>query len=319
MKKNLDKLNQAYYYEYGKEFGFKVRSRVHWILEKASGDRILDVGCSQGLISILLGREGKDVTGIDINKSAIDYANNQLSKEEDGTKKHVKFLNLNFSDFESDEKFDVIIMGEILEHITDTARFINKATKFLHENGLLIITVPFGVNDYFDHKKTYYLSSLVKFSNFGVNLKKVKFFGKWVGAVYKKEESQTNIETDHISINIIEEMEEIFEEIERKNINEILKLKKIIDGKDNNSKIESMDAVGDMDEAGHDKIKKLHEELEEEKMKVLIYKRKLIEQQNNESRALNELKVMNNRYNALKKSKLGQITLKYWQWKKSRG
>lgn len=92
MKKNTDRVSEAYYNELGKEFGDKVRERIHWVLASSKGETVLDVGCSQGLVSILLAREGKQVVGIDILEEAIDYAKEQLEKEEMPTQKHLQLI-----------------------------------------------------------------------------------------------------------------------------------------------------------------------------------------------------------------------------------
>ena len=142
MEKPLDRITEAYYNGMGEEFGKKVRERIHWICSQAKGEKILDVGCSQGITSILLGREGKNVLGIDLNDEAIEFAKKSLENESEITKKYVKFKVANFMDYDfKDEKFDSIILAEILEHLTDPERFIEKASKLLSQDGRVIITV----------------------------------------------------------------------------------------------------------------------------------------------------------------------------------
>lgn len=47
-----------------------------------------------------------------------------------------------FEKFESDEKFDVIVMGFILEHVNDPLQIITHFKKFLSPDGKIFITVP---------------------------------------------------------------------------------------------------------------------------------------------------------------------------------
>jgi cyclopropane fatty-acyl-phospholipid synthase-like methyltransferase len=214
MKKPLDRITEAYFGEMGEAFSEKVRSRVHWVCENAKGESVLDVGCSQGITSILLGREGKKVIGVDLLQESIDYANEMLAKEEEATKESVEFRTANFmqTDFGS-QTFDSIIFGEVLEHITDPERFINKALTLLNTNGSLIITLPFGINDYFDHKKTYYLVDLLKFSNENGVIQEIKFFGKWVGAVLKRKGDESS--TVSVNNELISRLEDTFYTVER--------------------------------------------------------------------------------------------------------
>lgn len=61
-------------------------------------------------------------------------------------KKHPNFLATLFFDFfetfDTDERFDVIIMGFILEHVDDPGLLLERYKKFLKPDGRLFITVP---------------------------------------------------------------------------------------------------------------------------------------------------------------------------------
>ena len=76
-----DQIRAAYYDQLGSGFGKKVRARVHWIVRQAKGEHILDIGCSGGVVPILLGREGKHVVGIDVLPEAIIEAKQALLEE----------------------------------------------------------------------------------------------------------------------------------------------------------------------------------------------------------------------------------------------
>lgn len=214
MKKPLDRITEAYFGELGEAFSEKVRNRIHWVCENAKGETILDVGCSQGITSILLGREGKKVIGVDLLKEAIDYANEMLLKEEEATKGLVEFKAANFMQLDfGNQRFDSILFGEVLEHVTDPERFIKKAFTLLNHNGSIIITLPFGINDYFDHKKTYYLMDLLSFSNDSGVIQEIKFFGKWVGAILKKKGEEKS--TISIGSELVSRLEEAFFTVEK--------------------------------------------------------------------------------------------------------
>jgi 2-polyprenyl-3-methyl-5-hydroxy-6-metoxy-1,4-benzoquinol methylase len=47
-----------------------------------------------------------------------------------------------FEDFDTDERFDNILMGFVLEHVHDPGFIVNKYKKFLSENGKLFVAVP---------------------------------------------------------------------------------------------------------------------------------------------------------------------------------
>lgn len=234
-------ITQAYFFELGKEFGEQVRTRIHWICERVKGSRVLDVGCSQGITSILLAREGKRVIGLDISEEAIEYANNYLSNESVFTQQNVEFIHSNFTEQKFDEKFDTVIFGEVLEHLFDPKMFMDKALELLDEDGRIIVTVPFGINDYFDHKKTYYLYDLLQLMNdTDLVLAEIKFFGKWIGVVYTKENIEVPIKFD---LELLMKLEESFYQVERQYLKTIEKYKNEIDSlraaqKNNNDNLE---------------------------------------------------------------------------------
>lgn len=137
-------------------------ARVNWIIDQVESSTALDVGCSEGIVPILLGRKGIDVTGIDINKEALDFANNLLSKEESIVQKRVRFICGNILLAQELEKFDHLILGEIIEHFSDPTTIVTKALTYLRPHGKLIVTTPFGFFPDPDHQVTFTLSDFVR-------------------------------------------------------------------------------------------------------------------------------------------------------------
>ncbi|NLD20422.1 MAG: methyltransferase domain-containing protein [Clostridiales bacterium] len=213
-KKLLDKINAAYDGELGEDMKVKSRQRINWICDKARGNRILDVGCSQGVTSLLLGREGKCVTGIDIEPAQIKYANEKLNGEFRETKENVKFICGDFSSYEFDsEQFDTIIMGECLEHVFNPTMFLGKAKELLTKKGRLIVTVPFGINPFPDHKRTYYFLELFEQIKERINVESICFFGGWIGFVADRDLSETQVEIDR---ELLAKIENAFFQVDTK-------------------------------------------------------------------------------------------------------
>jgi 2-polyprenyl-3-methyl-5-hydroxy-6-metoxy-1,4-benzoquinol methylase len=55
---------------------------------------------------------------------------------------HTEIVETFFENFETEEKFDVVVMGFILEHVDDPTAIIKRFRKFLAPNGKLFIAVP---------------------------------------------------------------------------------------------------------------------------------------------------------------------------------
>ena len=163
----MDRIFEAYNGTGGfkPEFIRKTRERLHWTCSQVWGRKALDVGCSQGIGPILLGRMGIDVLGVDVNPEAIAFAKKELEKEPDGVRRKVRFVCEDFVQFKNDEwaQVDAIVMGEVLEHLVRPADFIGRAFQLLKPAGRLVVTVPFGINDDPDHRQTFYLTSVYSF------------------------------------------------------------------------------------------------------------------------------------------------------------
>lgn len=102
----------------------------------AGNARTLDVGCFNGFFVKMLLSLGYDAQGVDFNKSAIAYG-----KEKLGLGMRVSTHTLEEL-FEQEERFDVITLFEVLEHLPDPKTFLGVVTKLLKDRGVLILSTP---------------------------------------------------------------------------------------------------------------------------------------------------------------------------------
>ena len=111
--------------------------KINKNLEKPlSGLKILDVGCGGGLLCEPLSRLGGDITGIDVAQVSIKVA-----------KEHAKQSKLKINYIHNDietlskrkNKFDVVLVMEVVEHVKDVEKFIQSASKCLRKGGLLFV------------------------------------------------------------------------------------------------------------------------------------------------------------------------------------
>ena len=110
---------------------FKIKNNYRQ-LEKV---KILDIGCGGGLLSEPMCRMGADVTGIDASIKNINVA--QLHAKKNDLK--INYLSTSPENFETKDKFDVILNMEIVEHVEDINIFLNSSSKFLKKNGIMFI------------------------------------------------------------------------------------------------------------------------------------------------------------------------------------
>jgi 2-polyprenyl-3-methyl-5-hydroxy-6-metoxy-1,4-benzoquinol methylase len=96
----------------------------------SSDKKLLEIGSGSGAFLSLSTNYFDSVSGVELDINAKDF----LKK---------KGLNIfsNLEDIEG-QKFDVIVMFHVLEHLLDPVFFIKNISKYLNENGKLIIEVP---------------------------------------------------------------------------------------------------------------------------------------------------------------------------------
>jgi SAM-dependent methyltransferase len=95
--------------------------------------RLLDVGCGYGFFSKEAKDQGFQVAAIDIAPGETIIPR-QLAGVPPG--------NVAFEDYDSNEKFDVILFSQMLEHAHDVNTWVSKAARLLRSGGALVIALP---------------------------------------------------------------------------------------------------------------------------------------------------------------------------------
>jgi 2-polyprenyl-3-methyl-5-hydroxy-6-metoxy-1,4-benzoquinol methylase len=99
---------------------------------------VLDVGCSNGSNSFPVASLGHHLLGIDISSESVEYAGKRNSFP------NARFMVHNLVEQPLEEKFDLVICSEVLEHLTEPGTLIRAMAEVLEPGGLLVITVPNG-------------------------------------------------------------------------------------------------------------------------------------------------------------------------------
>lgn len=86
----------------------------------SSNEKILDVGCSIGACAHAISQKAFRVVGIDISKKDIYKAKKRFSA------KNLKYIFGDATKYDFKEKFDVIILSAVLEHIDNRIDFLKK-------------------------------------------------------------------------------------------------------------------------------------------------------------------------------------------------
>jgi len=136
--KNKDKIEYwsfpNYYEKYEEMFNYFHEDRWNKIVKyKPNVKSLLDVGCGYGFFLDYLKGKVDIINGIELDKSVANYA------------KVVKKLNVDNTPIENyscSQKFDCIVMCDVLEHVINPFKTLLKCRNLLQSKGVIYIQVP---------------------------------------------------------------------------------------------------------------------------------------------------------------------------------
>lgn len=104
------------------------------VIKATEGGNLLDIACGDGSITKILETHFERVMGVDASRKHLTKAQKNCPKAE--------FHESLIEDFNTEERFDVITMFNLLEHVKNPVKILKKASSFLKEDGKLIVHVP---------------------------------------------------------------------------------------------------------------------------------------------------------------------------------
>ena len=131
-------IKTAYYREKSVAYGMS-HTRLKRILEFIPGDcalRVLEVGCANGRLGQEIKKLGHFVAGIEISGQAAQNAREVLDEV------YVFDIEGEWPKKLEEQKFDLVVLPEILEHIFDPVQVLRDAYRVLQDDGEIIITTP---------------------------------------------------------------------------------------------------------------------------------------------------------------------------------
>ena len=105
-------------------------------------DRVLDIGCGNGAVAYdVAEKSGAQVVGIDFNEDSIKGARERYKSPQ------LEFRLGDALNVLRDEKFSVVILSNVLEHLPDRPNFLHRVNETLHPKRILI-RVPLFERDW---------------------------------------------------------------------------------------------------------------------------------------------------------------------------
>ncbi|OGG92014.1 hypothetical protein A3H03_01085 [Candidatus Kuenenbacteria bacterium RIFCSPLOWO2_12_FULL_42_13] len=102
-------------------------------------DKILDAGSGTGLIAHKIAQKAKTVTGVDNNEQHIKEAREKYGRD------NLKFILADLNNYQTEDKFDKIILSNVLEHIENRIELLKKLGTLAP---IILVRVPLITRDW---------------------------------------------------------------------------------------------------------------------------------------------------------------------------
>ncbi|HEV2761262.1 MAG TPA: methyltransferase domain-containing protein [Acidimicrobiales bacterium] len=115
------------------------RNNSHTLMVELIGGtkRVLDVGCATGYLAEALSARGCTVSGVEFDAEAAEQARPHLERLVVGD-----IETMDLSEVFGEDRFDVIVFGDVLEHLRDPLSALRRAKALLTERGSVVASIP---------------------------------------------------------------------------------------------------------------------------------------------------------------------------------
>jgi len=132
-KEHLDRISQDSLYAAGVmpvaiRYSFKILKRF------LQGENLLEMGPAEGVMTELLATTDKAITLVDGSSSFCQDLRERFPQ--------MVVVDALFEEFETDERFDTIVLGRVLEHVQDPVEILARARRWLKPCGRIFGAVP---------------------------------------------------------------------------------------------------------------------------------------------------------------------------------
>ena len=111
--------------------------RYNFAADYCTGKVVLDIACGTGYWSHIMSKVAKSVTGVDVDKFAVENAQKQYKAD------NLRYL---LGDWETipmdDASVDIAVSFETIEHIVNYDHFLQELKRVLKPGGMLLMSTP---------------------------------------------------------------------------------------------------------------------------------------------------------------------------------
>lgn len=174
---------------------FYMRTRHMLKVFPPNPHHIIDIGCGDGFLLELLAKKGFVADGFDGSAEAVKLCKKRLGNS-------IANIECCFiEDFRPQKLYDLLLCGEVLEHIEDDEFFLKEVNRLTVINGILIVTVPLDMSlwskadEEAGHFRRYTKSEIfTKLQEAGFRVEKYVIWGfpltRWLTPFIRKQQTQ---------------------------------------------------------------------------------------------------------------------------------
>jgi ubiquinone/menaquinone biosynthesis C-methylase UbiE len=128
--------------------------RARWVVDRVSGGSLLEVGCGDGGMTAQLAPRVETLLALDVSRPSLAaLAELRLA--------NVRTAHGMVESFASEQRFDHVVMSEVVEHLPHPRAAVEAALRFLGPGGRLLITTPHGHWESDEHLHEFSFSSFL--------------------------------------------------------------------------------------------------------------------------------------------------------------
>ena len=143
----------------------RIQQLENLLRRHAEWESILDFGCGHGWASVYLSNKlpNRKITGVDVDPGAIKWSRTYAERYASNPAA-LEFIEGDVDvDLAEHEKFDCLLISEVLEHVVDPWDAIEKLERWVRPGGSVIITVPYGPSEFATHNWEHFRNHLWEF------------------------------------------------------------------------------------------------------------------------------------------------------------
>lgn len=106
------------------------------------GERVLEIGCGEGILAVFMAKKGLKVTALDISKPNLESAKNFAEKN--GVREKIEFVEGDAENlpFESNS-FEVVIADNVLEHLPNFYKGLEEIKRVMKKRAIIVLPACF--------------------------------------------------------------------------------------------------------------------------------------------------------------------------------